>query len=102
MIQRAANEEDAGKYLYNQRRQMRLLWIWSQRQSADLARLSKKVLIIVTFLEAQTETFQGPSGISDFIVMCMRKRSRNRTFGETIKKGKTAYDIGEPKNVPLM
>lgn len=56
------------------------------RGIVEISRLGKK-------LGAQSETFSGLAGIGDLITTCFSKKSRNRTFGEDIGKGKKREDI---------
>lgn len=44
-------------------------------------------------LGAQLETFYGLSGFGDLVATCHGDWSRNRTFGESIAKGRTASEI---------
>lgn len=58
------------------------------RSVAEMVRVGQK-------LGAEPETFYGLSGFGDLVATCHGDWSRNRTFGETIAKGRTASEIIE-------
>lgn len=56
------------------------------RGLAEMARLGQ-------IFGAKTKTFSGLSGLGDLVTTCMSPKSRNRTFGEQLGKGKTRTEI---------
>jgi len=56
------------------------------RASVEISRLGQK-------LGAHADTFKGLAGMGDLITTCFSARSRNRSFGEAIGKGKTKDEI---------
>jgi len=56
------------------------------RGLAEMARLGKA-------MGAKTKTFSGLSGLGDLATTCMSPRSRNRSVGEALGKGKSIHKI---------
>lgn len=58
-----------------------------------LTRAVAEMVRVGQALGAKPETFYGLSGFGDLVATCHGDWSRNRTFGETIAKGRTAAEI---------
>lgn len=61
--------------------------------AALLTRALAEMVRVGVALGARMETFYGLSGFGDLVATCHGEWSRNRTFGETIARGKSAREI---------
>lgn len=62
-------------------------------KSALLTRGLAEITRLATAMGAQHKTFSGLSGLGDLVTTCMSERSRNRSLGELLGKGKTLKAI---------
>ncbi|MBI4845418.1 MAG: NAD(P)-dependent glycerol-3-phosphate dehydrogenase [Candidatus Omnitrophica bacterium] len=62
-------------------------------KAALLTRGLSEIMRLGIAMGAQKSTFSGLSGIGDLVTTCMNEKSRNRTLGEQLGKGKKLNNI---------
>lgn len=70
-------------------------------QAALITRGLAEITRLGTKLGAQQDTFYGLAGIGDLVATCTSKKSRNRSAGEALAKGKTLKEIYSATNMVI-
>jgi glycerol-3-phosphate dehydrogenase (NAD(P)+) len=65
----------------------------SNAKAALLARGLGEITKLGVLSGAKRKTFSGLSGLGDLVTTCLSERSRNRSFGEAIAKGRPAQEV---------
>ena len=65
----------------------------SNAKAALLARGLGEITKLGVLAGAKRKTFSGLSGLGDLVTTCLSERSRNRSFGEAIAKGRPAQEV---------
>lgn len=65
----------------------------SNAKAALLARGLEEITRLGVLAGAQRETFAGLSGLGDLVTTCLSGRSRNRSFGEEVAKGRPVSEV---------
>lgn len=65
----------------------------SNAKAALLARGLGEITKLGVLAGAKRKTFSGLSGLGDLVTTCLSERSRNRSFGEAIAKGKLVQEV---------